>query len=304
MKNFIAIILFLTALVSECFGDDQLRIRKLLPENLLVILAIAPEIPEDFVAMSLKGELDAYDWTYWGPKKVLETYFKDPDSLAQSILRVKIAATSQQEIENPDRDEWINMLKQGGYENFADVRLKWGSYPVYAIRASTTEEVLFIAWVGLNEPGGWTMKFQLIYPSSRCKPKISDVKLWENFLSKTQQLTGKLYMKAHGQSMEEGSTIVDQGNARIQIIAEQRRSDHRLQVAMIPLEVGVSFEFHEANVSDWENMPAVEVQGTLTKKEGTSTVIIDHNILTLIKEVSEFSINKETASADTIFHQK
>lgn len=270
----------------------------LLPDNLLATVAIAPALPNDFIAMSPNGRLDAYEWTYWGPKEVLESYFKNEDSLTQSIIRVKLGTTTQREIENPNREEWIACLQQGGFEGFKDIRVRWGSYPIYAISAKSSEEVLFVAWVGLNDPGDWTMKCQLVYPTSRYKPTISDVKLWENFLSKTEQLTGKLYMKAHGQNMEEGYTVVDLGKAKLKVEAERRKSDNKLQLAMIPLEENVSFEFHEASQGSWENEPIVKVQGTLTKREGQSTLIIDHHILVLVKEVQEFSINKEAVDSN------
>lgn len=307
MKNFIVLVLLLTSTVSACFADDPLRIQKLLPDNLLVAVAIAPALPNDFIAMNPNGKLDAYEWTYWGPKEVLESYFKDENSLTQSIIRVKLGTTTQTEIENPNREEWINSFRQySGFEGFQDIHLKWGSYPVYAIKAKFPEQILFIAWVGLNDPGDWALNCQLVYPRSRCKPTVSDVNLWKNFLSKTEQLTGKLYMKALGQNMEEGCTVVDLGKAKLKVIAERRKSDNKLQLAMIPLEENVSFEFHKANQGSWENMPTAEIQGTLTKRESQSTLIIDHRVLVLIKDVQEFSINKEAVdgNARVVFYHE
>lgn len=44
-------------------AKNDLRILELLP-NLLCSFAVAPGIPEDFIALSPKGRLDPYDWIY------------------------------------------------------------------------------------------------------------------------------------------------------------------------------------------------------------------------------------------------
>jgi hypothetical protein len=285
--------------VSTDHKSERVRILELLPPNLLVPLAIEPDIPDNFVAMSPKGKLDVFDWTYWGPKKVLEKYFKDENSLSQSIIRVKLGLASQEEVEHPDRQFLRKDYESNGLD-FGDLQLKWGNYPIYALRGFGEDISFYQAFVGLNDPEGTTLKFELVYPSKRKKPSKKDIKLWEKFLINSKQLSEPLFFKAHGQDIQEGYTIVNTVGIKYKLIAEQRESDNKLQIVIIPIGGKFDYKLFKAETglmgAKWHyGEPLVKVYGTLTMEDGNAVVIMDQCISVLMKKVKEFSHNRATA---------
>lgn len=165
------------------------RIRQLLP-NMFYPLHVEPALPEDFVAMVPNGNIDLYDWVYWGPKNVLDAYFKNPKSLKHAIIRVKFSENVGQT--SPDSfgngiEEFIKELKE--VDPQAVIQKNWGQYPVIAIREKMRNKVCQIAWVGLNVPGaGWTLVFNLIYPESKNEPSKEDEAMWFKFIKETESL--------------------------------------------------------------------------------------------------------------------
>lgn len=116
--------------------DKELRIVELLP-SLLCPLAIEPKIPVDFIALSPSGVLDCYDWIYWGPKETLEAYFKDPQSLKEPILRVKLSSNVIQTGPNTfsdNGDDSLKKLEEQFPEGFDHIEHQWGDYPISAVR--------------------------------------------------------------------------------------------------------------------------------------------------------------------------
>lgn len=169
--------------------EESLRINQLLP-NTFYPLMVEPAIPGDFVAMAPNGKIDLYDWVYWGPQDVLESYFKNPNSLKQAIIRVKFSENVAQT--SPDTfgngvSEFINQLKQINPDAVTERR--WGKYPVVAIKEKMRNRVCNMAWVGLNVPGsGWTLLFNLIYPENKNEPSKQDEMMWTTFITDTLPL--------------------------------------------------------------------------------------------------------------------
>jgi hypothetical protein len=160
----------LTAAAPKATQNEKndLRILDLLP-NLLCPLAVDPGIPADFVALSPRGTLDPYDWIYWGPKDVLIAYFENPASLKTPLIRVKLSAnvaqTGPNSFNNEGSNESLKMLEKEDPKGFASFETQWGDYPVLAIRTKMEGQLIFMAWVGLNDPeAGWTLMFNLVYP--------------------------------------------------------------------------------------------------------------------------------------------
>lgn len=281
---------------------NDLRILNLLP-NLLCPLAVDPSIPEDFIALSPSGTLHLYDWIYWGPKEVLETYFKNPTSLEVPILRVKLSAdvaqTSPNSFNNERTTEFLKMLKKEYPKEFASIETQWGDYPILAIKSKLEDSLVFIAWVGLNDPeGGWTLMFNLVYPDKKGHPNKKDRQLWESLLMKTTQLKDGDYFKACGQDLQEGYTLVNHGGAKLKMFAEKRQSDGSLQVVVIPEDSDV--EFHYIDMMEclmgakWKcGEPMVKVYGKIILNKENFKSIINSVTSIFIKNVSEFSFKKE-----------
>lgn len=172
------------------------RILDLFP-GFLCPLAIEPCIPEDFVALT-RGVPDFYDWVYWGPRKVLEAYFRDNDSLEVPILRLKISPTVAQtgpsSFNGEDGAEFANHWRAASPAGLVFSERHWGDYPVFAITTEREGCVKFLAFVGLNDPEGeGTLIFELVYPDRAGHPNEKDREFWENFLAKTTPLEGDDY---------------------------------------------------------------------------------------------------------------
>jgi hypothetical protein len=300
----------LRAMATENIQEEKnnLRILKLLP-NLYIPFAVDPGIPEDFIALTPSGNLDPYDWIYWGPKDVLKAYFEDPTSLKTSILRVRLSTNVSQTSPNSFNHDEIKMLGKEDPTKFAYIETQWGDYPVLASKVRIEEQLMFTAWVGLNDPeAGWTLMFNLVYPLEKGGPKKEDCQLWENLLTKTIALKDRDYFKACGQDLQEGYTLVSVGGAKLKMLAEKRQSDGALQVVVIPDSPEV--EFHYAGMMEcamgakWKfGEPMVKVYGEIVLKKKNFTFTTDSHFATSIffKTVQDFSFKREDEKELLIF---
>jgi hypothetical protein len=279
-------------------GTNDLRILDLLP-NLSTPLAVDPGVPDDFVARSLQGPLDPYNWIYWGPKDVLKAYFENPASLAEPVLRVKLSANLAQTGPDTFSEDLPEALKQWKSDELVCTAMRWGDYPVFAARMKLEGRLVLMAWVGLNDRGaGWTLMFNLVYPDKAGHPDNEDLALWTGFLEKTKQLSDGEYFKARGLDMQEGYTLVTAGHAKLKMIAEKRKRDGELQVVVIPESSDV--EFHYSNMDEcfmgakWKyGEPIVKVYGTIVFKRDNFKSINEYVTTIFFKEVSEFSFEEE-----------
>lgn len=288
---------------------NDLRILELLP-NLLCPLAVDPGIPADFIALSPRGTLDPYDWIYWGPKDVLQAYFENPTSLKVPILRVKLSPNVAQTGPNSfNNEESFKMLKKEDPKGFASIETQWGDYPISAIRIQKEGRLIFIAWVGLNDPeAGWTLMFNLVHPDEKGHPDTKDRQLWESLLAKTTQLKDGDYFKACGQDLQEGYTLVNVGGAKLKMLAEKRQSDGMLQVVVIP--EGSDVEFHYGDMMEclmgakWKHRePMVKVYGEIVVDKENFKSITDYVTSIFFKNVWEFSFKKEDGKKLSIFQK-
>jgi len=304
----------LTAKVPKDRQDakNDLRILELLP-HLLCPLAVDPGIPADFVALSPRGTLNPYEWIYWGPKDVLKAYFENPSSLKAPVLRVKLSANVAQigpnSFNNDGSKESLKMLKREDPQGFASIETQWGDYPVLAIRTQMEGRLIFMAWVGLNDPeAGWTLMFNLVYPDKKGRPNKKDHQLWGSLLTKTTQLKDGDYFKACGQDLQEGYTLVDVGGAKLRMLAEKRQSDGTLQVVVIPESSDV--EFHYVDMMEclmgakWKyGEPIIKVYGEIVVNSENVKSTTDYVTSIFFKTVPEFSFKKEDGKKLLIFQK-
>ncbi|MBS0654392.1 MAG: hypothetical protein JSR46_01320 [Verrucomicrobia bacterium] len=319
MKTMLTCMLMWLANVLQANTTDQsfntssgLRILQLLP-NLCIPLAIDPAIPNDFVAMSPNGNVDVYNWVYWGPKDVLETYFKT-DSLKSPVLRVKLSTNTRQTGANSFSDDAkVDEMKKNGPAGFLSSKMMWGDYPVHALQTTVMDQTIYMAWVGLNDPqAGWTLMFNLVYPQEEGHPDKQDLALWENFLSGTKKLSEPDVFKVHGQDMQEGYTIVTLVGAKFKMIAEKREKDGMLQVVVIPFSARNKFDYIDMEEgklgTEWKyDKPLLKVIGNFNIEDGEFNAIVDRHVSSiLLKTVPEFSYSLQEAKGrnDLFVYQK
>lgn len=304
-----------TSLVSGSIDvsnqSKELRILQLLP-RLTTPLAIEPMVPDNFVAMSPNGVLDPYDWIYWGPKNVLEEYFKNPDSLQQPVLRVKLSAnvcqTGPKSFNGGTTEEVLSGMKQIGECKFTEQ--EWDSYYVLETKTKADNQILFIAWVGVNNPvSKAVVMFNLVYPNTPSHPDDSDVALWDNFLSGTKQLSEPDFFKAHGLDMQPGYTITNSGGAKLIMNAESRKKDGRIQLVVKPLSENTKFTYEDMEKglkgNEWKKgEPMLIVYGTTLKQDKNYSISNDQSIPIFIQSVEEFSVDKDNCEPGSLLFQE
>lgn len=317
LYSFIICVFNMNPLIGNDFkskqdAENSLRILDLLP-NLVIPLAVDPSIPADFVALSPSGTLDPYDWIYWGSENSLKDYFADPTSLKTPILRVRLSAnvvqTSPTSFDKGTMESLKTMKKQNPKE-FSSIETQWGDYPVLAIKSPSQGQLVFMAWVGLNDPeAGWTLLFNLVYPDKKDHPNQEDQLLWNNFITKTTKLKDNDYFKARGQDLQEGYTLVSIGPEKLKIIAEKRQNDGMIQVVIIP-ENSTEVEFHYVDMMEclmggqWKyKEPMVKVYAEIVIKKKNFEFTTHYVTSILYKTVSEFSFKKEDEKNLLIFQK-
>jgi len=256
--------------------------------------------PEDFVAMAPEGELDPGDWIYWGPKEVLEVYFKDQKKLSQPIFRVTLnSKTMQKSLDTKKEFEKVlDEIKKEGAKVQSKFHGHWGIYPVGAFHGNIKKKQLFIGWAGLNAADGWTLLFEMLVPEQKKRPNTEDIRLWQTFLEKTKQLPEPQFFKAHGQDLQPGFTIVNIEGSKLRISAEKRKSDNKFKITVLPLTDDVEFQCREAGeglmAANWKKgEPLAKVWGTVIKTDGNYQLSDSLTVSILLKLVDEFTVTPE-----------
>lgn len=294
----LALLICCLCVVVQLSAEEKLRINQLLPD-LLCPLAVEPAIPSNFVAASREGEPNIYEGIFWGPKETLKRYFENPASLKEPILFVELSAHVAQKGPTQftvDFDDLDRQFRNAGEEGCAHRDYKWGNYPIKAICAPVKGQKLETALVGLNDPNGWVLMVHLIAPEEGEKVAAE---FWRNFLENTRPLSDWEFFKALGQDLQKGYTLVDQAGIKLKGIAERRKEDGKLLVAVIPTSPHTEFEFDHllecALGSKWNfGAPLIKIYGTSTMEDCvTCKNELTHVISVMIKPVQEFSVDPE-----------
>ncbi len=270
-------------------------------------LKIDPAIPEDFVASSPSGELNLNDWVYWGPKDALDQYFKNPESLNRSFLRFKLSSNvAQIGPEKFSDEESLKTMEAQNPKAFSSILTKWGEYPVRAVKTEIQGQPVTIAWVGLNDYGsGWTLMFNLVYPYKSGRPNKEDLRLWDDFISKTKGLKDEEILKAQGQDLQEGFTQIDTSGLRLKMIAEKRKRDGMLQIVVEPENPNFQIKLiaMEEEPVVQGSKPLVKVLSIFDNKELSAESSVMQMTSIQYKLVDEFSEKKEK-DTDLIFQKQ
>lgn len=279
--------------------EAELHIKKLLPD-LLTPLAVTPALPADFIALGANGQPDLCEWVYWGPKEILEAYFKDEKTLSQPIIRVILSANVIQTGPNHftgQGEEFKAKVSSLGAKNFSEKHLKWGTYPIYATKIDFPEKQTHSAWIGLNSPEGWTLFAELVYPEKN-QPAEQSLAFWNHFLNNTKPLSDRELFKAHGQDLKIGATTVHIGGSKMVVLVEKRQADRKLQIVVIPMDETLEFKFKGSSQGSmgatWHyGEPLAKVSATIIKKDNHTDLIQDMVISVLIKPVIEFTFDAD-----------
>ncbi len=285
--------LFGFALLASHLMAEDYRIFTLLPPC-DTPLAVEPAIPSDFVAMSKNGTLDLNDWVYWGPKKVLEAYFKDPASLSRSLLRVRKSETVKQispQSFSAENEELCKLMAPLGLKRLFDVHMQWGRYPVYGITAEFDKKWLYTAWVGLSDPQGSTLMFELVYPGT--KPSAEDFKLWDQFLDRTASLPESFIKEQFNVAYEPGKTEIVLHGKKFSVLGEQRFSDNLVKIFVDMQKSGLKATLDQVVLAHVVDGPGAKVYLELSNQNKQMIPVV-------IKPVAAFS----RTTGDLVYEQE
>ena len=283
---------FLPLYSEEIDVSQPLHISELIPSSSgFITLAIEPAVPKNFTALCKGREVNYADHVYWGPKEVLEAFFKDPDSLSQPIFEVYAVEGQSQQTPGVLDEKFFQELVLKNPEFVSYHLAKWGSYPYCELLVHLKNEPTRILCVGLNQDHGVILGFKLLCPKT-AQGKEAGLKLWNTFVQESKELPEPLFLKANGQEMHTGRTIIDVVGRKVEIIAEERKSDRKIRLAVIPSDQTVTFTFKNAKdvlfAGKWRNGDRMlKLDGAYIVDEGW--VHLDTTSSIFIKEVDDFS---------------
>jgi hypothetical protein len=286
-------------------SDRIVRIKNLWPSDYLLRLLIEPAIPQDFV---MKRFPDKYLSGYfvWGAKETLDKWdLKDAEHLRGPVLCFRpseeMAQTGLMSFSMEDQIE--TGFAQMGVKEVSKKTSKWGTYPVLHVSGKHEGRSFFSAWIGCNYCSN-TLFARPMFPCEEGRPNKDDIGLWENFLSKTKQLSGQDCLLAQGWDLESGYTWFDVNGMQLLCVVERRRRDSKVQVVVYQNEQ-TSFSFqkvdHERSAMSWRREEElVKVYGDLSAEFSDATRIESPGIVinVFVKAVDEFSLDNEDLQKD------
>ncbi len=293
-------ILFLALSLSICFSQDvhsKYRIEELIPD-LMAPLAVEPAIPEDFISVPTSKEAGSCQWIYWGKQEVIDQLFEDHKTVLEPLIRVRLTAYVAQtgpDSFSIDRDviDFPHRIE----------KFKWGSYPVRAHRILIQNKVVYMAYVGLNAPGGLTLLFNLHLPESEQGSDLDkNYPLWENFLRNTKPFSEKELYKMNGLELEEGETIVEVAEEKLKVTAEEDKNGI-IRVVFQPLTPHISYDDKESSqtykAGEWKTAtPMMRIPTEIEVVKDNNTIYDRVVVYVFVKKVDEFTIPTERLKAE------
>jgi len=291
-KQFILALISLnmTLVAGEIDVTKELRIHELMPRDRFVTtLPIDPALPDNFIVAGKEGRIDPYEGVVWGPEKVVKEYCKFPYFPSEPIIYISISrSTIQTEYGHLNDKEIKKDLALMAEEIWFG---RWGDTPYCIIDARQNGEKIHMAYIGTNDEVGSVLLLSLKWPFAKGGEE-KGLELWNRFFEETKPLEGPLAIKAGGQELHEGYTIVDVAKRKIKVIAEKRKRDGEIFFACIPNDQDVEFQFHSAKEAlmgmDWHyGEDVMKISGAF--EVGNGWVNSNQTTTVLLRKVDEFT---------------
>ena len=169
-------------------------------EGMLHPPAITPAVPTNFIVVSVSPEtkttkeFSMYDGVIWAPERTARQFEFGADrkfsNAKDSLFYIKL---SDEVGQNPNTDTFTNEknivanFSVAGLKKVKSSKTKWGVYPVLSLTGERPDgSPVFVAWVGINSPDGWTILIDYRVPQGKGHPTDGERKIWEKFLSETK----------------------------------------------------------------------------------------------------------------------
>ena len=260
-------------------------------EAIFEILPIDPALPDDFVALDRDGGVCFYNWVGWGPEKAIKAFFEDENAVDHPIIFVTISPNVVQSYRGRlDEKYFKSAFKAEGFDvSFGN----WGKYPWCMAERTSEGKTDRMGYIGMNASDGSMLCLKVFTPSTPEGEAHAD-ELWNAFFKESKLLPEPLYIKAQGQEMHLGYTILNVAGQRVKIIAETRKRDGRSRIACVPENACVQFHCKDAFTTkmglSWHfGDPIAKVLGIWEVENSYGRNMIEITAGVLVEEVDEFS---------------
>jgi len=157
-------------------------------------------LPTNYIVVSASAEtkttkqFNMEDGVVWAPERTARRFEFGADRKFKNLKDpMFFAALSAEVAQQPGGDTFTNEknivanYSGAGLKNVKSTKTKWGSYPVLTLTGDRPDgSPIFVAWVGINSPEGWTILVDYRLPSGKGHPSDEEKKIWDNFLNQTK----------------------------------------------------------------------------------------------------------------------
>jgi hypothetical protein len=144
-------------------------------------------LPEDYVIIA-EDEMGPDDF-FLVPNDIKKLSLEVLESLKRPLIHV--TRINGVKSFKDEMKEIIAGIKQTYPGKIEVTYSSWGSNPLVSIKMKVGQDLVYLAYLGLNDRAENVLLFHLVYPSKKLfgngnSPSKSDLEFWNNFLSKTK----------------------------------------------------------------------------------------------------------------------
>jgi hypothetical protein len=134
------------------------------------------------------------DGVIWAPEKTARQFEFGADrkfsNATEPLFYARLSAEVGQQpgtdIFSNERDI-VKNYSAAGLKKVKSSKIKWGNYPVLTLTGERPDgSPVFVAWIGINSPDGWTILVDYRVPKGKGHPTNEETKIWETFLKETK----------------------------------------------------------------------------------------------------------------------
>lgn len=160
---------------------------------------VVPVLPTNFVVVSASPEsrstkrFNMNDGNIWAPVRTARQFeYGAETKFSKAQEPMFLVHLSSQVAQYPGKGKFTiekDLAKNVGslgLKNAKTKKSKWGKYPVLSLTGERPNGTpVFIAWIGINSPDGWTILVDYRVPIGPGHPTVEEQQIWDDFLNLT-----------------------------------------------------------------------------------------------------------------------
>lgn len=182
-KSLLTLLWIFVSVIAEA---DETRMTTSLLPRYASSFDIVPFLPENYIFESSVDDPEFYEG-FWAPKDTLKMMTEGKMPAYSFIQLMTVTDIHSQK----DMDEYIAQVKQQFPRKFSIKKYQWGTHEVTAVSQYIGQDIIYMAFVGLNDPDKTFLMLRLVYPEkvefgNGNEPSKKDLEFWNRFLTKTR----------------------------------------------------------------------------------------------------------------------